>query len=218
MSAAIKAARARYQGDAGYPRAMPGTGYAGDPGLFGSIFGRLKGLVGKSPIGGLVTGLAGGLISRIGRKNPRQIGTRRGRAPFPGFGGGCPPGTRAHFRTGECSPTEFARLGPGPRTPQFPLPGLLAMGQRAIVGGATGMGGGEMVPQGYHLNKSGYFRGGRPKSDFPNVEWVAPRTVAVRNRKRNALNPRAADRAIGRITSAKKFAAKLGRITIRKEC
>lgn len=193
---------------------MPGTGYAGDPGLFGTIFGAARGLLSRTPVGRVVsTGLSMATGFMAGRRNPRQIGTLKGRRSLAG-GGACPPGMSPHFRTGECAASPF---GMGPRTPTTRVPGFRGFGQRLIPGGATGFEGGEVVPVGYHLNKTGYYRGGRPKSDFE-LEWVEPRSIAVRNRKRNALNPRAADRAIGRITSAKKFAAKLGRITIRKEC
>jgi hypothetical protein len=193
---------------------MPGTGYQGDPGLFGSIFGIAKKAIGFVPGVGPIAQTALGLASKAFRKDPKQIGTLKGRV---GAGvGGCPPGMRPHFRTGQCSATGVTKFqGAEPISP-------LRRGlQMVLPGGATGfegLGPEGMIPKGYHLNKSGYFRGGRPKSDYPEVEWVPPRSTAVRNRRRNPLNPRAADRAIGRISSAKKFAAKLGRITIRKDC
>ncbi|GAG96208.1 unnamed protein product, partial [marine sediment metagenome] len=38
----------------------------------------------------------------------------------------------------------------------------------------------------------------------------------VKNRRRNPLNPRALDRSLSRITSAKRASKKLSRVTIRK--
>jgi len=212
MSGAIKLARANFQGDRGYARAMPGTGYAGDPGLFGTIFGGIKkGFQAASrfiPGGGAISttlGALGSIASRIRsrRASPRQIGTRRGRAEMMVL-----PSTPFQM------PPPLAVSG-GPNGAQYPIPTAKGARQRFFPGGASGM---FTVPQGYHLNKSGYYRGGRPKSDIPNVEWVEAESIAVKNRKRNPLNPRAWDRAFGRLNSAQNFKKKMGRLTIREKC
>ena len=65
-------------------------------------------------------------------------------------------------------------------------------------------------PQGFHPNKSSYY--------MRSGEFIAKGSKCVPSRRRNPANARANDRAIGRIESAKKMAARLGRITIRKEC
>jgi len=69
-------------------------------------------------------------------------------------------------------------------------------------------------PQGQRPNKSSYFR----RSPAGGVVFIRKGTVCVSSRRRNALNPRALDRAIGRVVSAKKAAKKLGTITVRKTC
>jgi len=210
MSGAIKLARANSQGGGAGTRAMPGVGYRGDPGFFGTVFGIAKKLGGEA-LGSLPGGgFAKDLVSRAfgGRSRKRNIGTRKGQ-PFPPV-----PVSLA-------VPRSFAPPRPM-QEPVTKVPGFRGFAERMIPGGATGFEvaasvNGMGVPVGYHLNKSGYYRGGRPKSDGP-LEWVPEKSIAVKNRKRNALNPRASDRAIGRIVSAKRWAAKLGRITVRKEC
>jgi len=62
-------------------------------------------------------------------------------------------------------------------------------------------------PQGYHPNKSGY---------YTQEGYIEEGSRCVKNRRRNALNPRALTRAVGRIKSAKTASKILGRITIRK--
>jgi len=201
MSGAIKQARANFQGDTGYARAMPGTGYAGDPGLFSSIFGGIKkGFQVASrfvPGGGAVMG-AISTIRQLTRRNPRQIGTRRGRA--------------AAAIAQQFAPPVGIMPGPMPAMAVEPVPGLKGLGQRIIPGGATGYqvpgtAIGARVPQGYHLNKSGYWRG----AGGMNPQWIPKESIFVKNRKRNPLNP-------GRLNSAQNFKKKMGRITIREKC
>jgi len=189
MSASVKAARMMKAG----PRAMPGTGFQGDPGLFGFLGGVAKGalnIVGASGIPG-VSGVAKGLTSIFGNKSgsakAQQLAAAR-------FGGGTIPGG---FWQGPGVPTNVRR------------PGVLALGQSLIPGGETGLGAG--CGQGFHPNKSDYF--------LKTGEYVAKGSRCVRNRKRNPLNPRAFDRALSRIDSANNFKKKLARITIRpKKC
>lgn len=64
-------------------------------------------------------------------------------------------------------------------------------------------------PSGHRPNKTSYF--------LRDGTFVPEGSRCVKIRRRNPLNPRAADRAISRITSAKKAASKLSRVTIRKK-
>jgi hypothetical protein len=65
-------------------------------------------------------------------------------------------------------------------------------------------------PPGMRANKSAYF--------LRDGSFVPKNSRCVAIRRRNPGNSRANDRAIGRIESAKKMAARLGRITIRSAC
>jgi hypothetical protein len=74
-------------------------------------------------------------------------------------------------------------------------------------------------PQGYKPNKSGYYRRIRsPGNPEGSVYYIMPKSRCVKVRKRNAANPKAADRAVSRIESAKRFATRMNRITVRKKC
>ncbi len=64
-------------------------------------------------------------------------------------------------------------------------------------------------PSGYHLNKSAYWR-----MENGQHVYIMPQTRCVRNRRRNPLNPRAADRAIGRLRSASAFGKYLAKVTL----
>ena len=89
-----------------------------------------------------------------------------------------------------------------------PSPGVVGAIQRAVPGGASGFEPAVACPQGHHANRSDYF--------LRDGSFVAKGTRCVKNRRRNPLNPRAASRAISRITSAKRATKMLGRITIRE--
>jgi hypothetical protein len=103
------------------------------------------------------------------------------------------------------------RSRPGvPSVQVLPVPGPRGALQRLLPGGETGLmvgAAGMGCPQGHHPNRSDYF--------LRDGSFVAKGTRCVKNRRRNPLNPRAASRAIARITSAKKATKMLGRITIR---
>jgi len=150
--------------------------YTGDPGIFGDIWGGIK---------GAVAGFAGG-----GRQPPMPTGA-------PGSG----------------MPINFPTFGPnGPRTKK---PGIGAAFERTFPGGASGFfengnGGAACVSAGYHPNKSDYF--------LKSGEFVPAGSRMVKNRKRNPANARATSRAISRVTGAKRYAASLSRISIRKKC
>lgn len=76
--------------------------------------------------------------------------------------------------------------------------------------GAVPVGAGLACPKGMTPNKSDYF--------LKSGEFVPAGTRCVSIRRRNPLNPRAADRAISRLESAKKAVTRLNRITIRSKC
>lgn len=56
-------------------------------------------------------------------------------------------------------------------------------------------------PSGFHPNKSSYF--------LSDGTFVPEGSKCVKNRRRNPMNPRALDRAIGRLNSAKRVQNKL---------
>jgi len=94
-------------------------------------------------------------------------------------------------------------------------PGLGGLLERSFPGGASGFfengnGGAPCVSAGYHPNKSDYF--------LKSGEFVPAGSRMVKNRKRNPANARATSRAISRVTGAKRYAASLSRISIRKKC
>jgi len=185
----------RFAGPMAYGRGAmmgaAGNGMYGDPGLFGFLGKVVKtglGVVSKLgiPVVSGAAGIAGGLLGGGfgGRAGPGLPGPVAGARPFRGP-----------------MPISLGQAG------QIPSPGIVAAGQRAIPGGATGM---EGCPQGHRPNKSGYF--------LRDGTFVAPNTVCVKIRRRNPLNPRALSRSMARIESAKRAADVLKRITIRPKC
>jgi len=207
--------------------------YTGDPGLFGDIWGGLKG-VAKAGLGiasgfPLVGGAAGAARSLLFPGDARMNipgastfgwGSVPGYMPprptgMPGVGA-CPPGfTPTPGKAGFCGSG-----GDVPMLGQVAAPGMLAFSQRMIPGGETGMMaapmGGDVLSMragkasgwpGYHWNKSDYF--------LRSGEFVPAGAKMVRNRRRNPANPRATSNAIARVKGAKRYAKTLGRITIR---
>ena len=67
--------------------------------------------------------------------------------------------------------------------------------------------------RGFVPNKSSYYRRNPQTGE---TMFIPAGTVWVRRRRMNSLNPRALDRSISRITSAKRRVSKINRITIRK--
>lgn len=168
------------------------------PSIFGGI-GRFLGGAART-IGGLAPGPVGGILRGIG-----------------GLLAPSRPGIGTKMQFVQQAPPRFPPvLGlPLPGRPpivvqQVPTPGVGGAIERFLPGGATGFQPAGGCPAGFHPNKGGY---------FTQAEGFVPKgTKCVKNRRRNPLNPRALDRAIGRITSAKRASAKLGRITIRSAC
>jgi len=160
----------------------------GDPGLFGFLGGVAKTFAQAIP--GPIGGIARQFFS------PPVVTNGQVSA------GGLPP-----------APSGFFQQQQGP--PPSPLKRL---GQQLIPGGKTGFevsgfnGNGTILAcaTGHHPNKSDYF--------LKNGTFIQKGSRCVKNRRRNPLNARAADRAISRIESAKRATKRLGRITIRKTC
>jgi len=192
MSASIKVARMRTQGGVMAQRRVMG----GDPGLFGSI-GRLVGgaikTVGKvvSSVPG-VGGVAGGVLGTVG-------------GAIAGGGPKTIPAPRINLPT--LIPTQTMPI------PVTPSPGISGGIARLLPGGKSGyevavpMGVGQS-PSGYHWNKSSYF--------LSDGTFVPEGSKLVKNRRRNAANPRALDRALGRVNSAKRLQHKLSKISTGK--
>lgn len=103
---------------------------------------------------------------------------------------------------------QFERFLPGGRTgfSVDPIALLTASGGGAPPGAGAAAGTTLACMKGFHPNKSTY---------FTQAGIVAKGTRCVKDRRRNALNPRALTRAVGRVKSAKKANKILGRITIR---
>lgn len=179
----------------------------GDPGLFGFLgkaVGTLTG-VATSFIPGPVGAIARGLQSKV-------------------FGGSPTPSALPAARA-------LPALRPGPQIyPSYaPAPAGLPVPYQQGAGSAIVMPSNGQVgvdatpaigcPQGYKPNKSGYYRRIRsPGNPEGSVFYIHPKSRCVKIRKRNPANPRAADRAVSRIQSAKRFATKMNRITVRKKC
>lgn len=100
----------------------------GDPGLFGSIFGAIKGAATGLFSGGPLGAITGGVRGAI-------TGGRTAAAP-----------ARATVPMRLPPISSVARGGA-----QLPTPGILGMAQRAIPGGATGY---EGCAPGYHIHKT----------------------------------------------------------------
>lgn len=178
----------------------------GDPGLFGFL--------GKAV--GTVTGLAASFIPGPAGAIARTLQSRI-------FGGGTTarplpqampplPSIQQYTPPPSFKPELRARtMGTG-SMPQLP-PGVSE--ERLITDITPAI----ACPKGYRPNKSAYYRRLKtPGNPDGQLIYVTPKSRCVRIRKRNAANPRAADRAIGRIKSAKRFAKKMGSITIRETC
>lgn len=213
MSGRIKAARAGYMGDAGYKPAMPGTGYMGDPGLFGFLGKAIRGVAGAALGVASNVGIPG--ASRIQQAISRRAPAVAQQVPF-GFritsGGNI-------VRDVSARQSVFGRAGGGGRLPNplgitrvgggMPGPPLLEGKGTSFVPDQYGN-----CPVGHHKNKTGYWI----TSPQGTPSYVSPGERCVKNRRRNPLNPRATDRAISRLESAKKAVGKIGRVSIRKKC
>lgn len=214
MSMAIK--RARLPAKIAAVRRIQASGAAqGDPGLLGAIGGALKGAVtgfiGGGPVGAITGAVSGGisgfsdddepapaprpLVPTIAAPAPRppsafpvpQLPT----PTLPGAGAIAPPAP---------APTPVMAPGTNGRRAGFKPGGKFAMTPAGTI---------FPCPAGTRSNKSGYH--------LKSGAFIAPGTRCVKIRRRNPLNPRALDRAISRLESAKKASEKIKRITVRKK-
>jgi len=203
MSIAIKTARMQ---TARSGVVLPGVG---DPGFFGDLFGKAVS-IGR---GALTGGVSGAINAALGRK------------------GATTTVSNGTIFTGSGTSFQQQPTGQPPRPAgidiNLPFHGEPGAGV-TFFGPSGGGGGGTAVAmngngvtlacqKGFHPNKTGYFVKGDCRTGTGGG-FIEKGTKCVRDRRRNSLNPRALDRAMGRITSAKLKEAKLKRITIRKKC
>jgi len=176
--------------------------YMGDPGLFGDIWGGIK------SIGRVATGVVGGLgiplVSGVARTAGSLLFGARNTIPGAStFATPPPPMTinRATMFQGPAMP------GSGPS-----MVSRFRMAGQTIVPGGVEPFAAQAGPamSGYHWNKSAYF--------LRDGTFIAAGTKLVKNRRRNPGNMRALSRSLGRIKSAKKMAAVLSAVSIRKTC
>lgn len=209
MSIQIRAGRAR--------RPM------GDPGLFGFLGGaisKVAGLASKVLPGPL--GSAAGLVSNLTQK---KAATPTRAMPGTGTTSVVAVNRMAYNQT---PPPQLATMATTTNPFNVQLPSLDELKRRlGLQGGGT-----DVVPYqrptdmsgittpppgpGYRPNKSGYWRRDPRDASGMTALWIPPNSIWVKTRRRNPLNPRAADRAISRLTSAKRAVQKLSRITVRE--
>jgi len=162
----------------------------GDPGFFGDV-----------------GSFFGGVAKRVAKSVPGPVGAIA-RELFPNGGGQMgPPRPGGGIATNGMI-TTFQEA-----TRQVPTPGVGGTFERFFPGGKSGftevaVNGG--CAAGHRPNKTDYF--------LNDGTFVQKGSRCVKIRRRNPLNPKALDRAIGRIVSAKAKETKLKRITIRKKC
>lgn len=152
------------------------------------LFGAIGGAIKGVFTGGLPGALAGAVS---GWKSTGASPSSMANAPRPGIG-------------------PISMAAPGGGTAVVRSPGLTGTLQRLVPGGATGyeVAAGPLTrPAGYRANKTSYF--------LKDGTYVEKGTRWVKIRRRNPLNPRALDRALGRVKSAKRLSKKLSKVTIR---
>ena len=152
----------------------------GDPGLFGTLGGIVGSII--PGVGTAVGAGVGSIVDKItgGGGGGRRQGPTRSTTTTR---------TRPPFGGvfGGTERTTVTRRGFGP--PMSPGPNGAAAGTKLA------------CPSGYHPNKSGYYT--------HSEGWIPEGTKCVKNRRRNPANPRALDRAMGRLNSAKRLQSKL---------
>lgn len=191
MSLQLRVSKAAHRGDPGLGSFFKKVGR----GIAGAATGLVTGGIPGAVVGG-VAGLAGG--------SARQRQTRA-------LVGGAAAGTGSALIR---SARQFAPVNTGTnggfRLP-FPGPGGIRVDPGAALPGGDPLfmrsldapkeGTKLACPSGYHPNKSSYF--------LQDGTFVPEGSKCVKNRRRNPMNPRALDRAIGRMNSAKRVQAKL---------
>ena len=170
-------------------------GLRGDPGIFGDIMGAIiPGYrVAATVVGAIKTGITG-------RKQRPVSQAKLDRPPAP------VSGLRPNGLSQQPSYTALDRFGKvaGVSRPSVQDGTVVQRDDTAVTA----------CPPGQRPNKSAYFR----MSPGGTLIFQPPGSTCVKSRRRNPLNPRAFDRALSRVGSAKRFGEKLGRVTIRKKC
>ena len=174
-------------------------GLRGDPGIFGSIMGAIiPGYkVAATVVGAIKTGLGG-------RKQPSvsqaKDAAKNGGRPMPP-GNGLVAGADKPYDRGV---QPWWGEGAGLSRPSVRDGTVVQRDDTTVTA----------CPPGQRPNKSAYFR----MSPGGTLIFQPPGSTCVKSRRRNPLNPRAFDRALSRVGSAKRFGEKLGRVTIRSKC
>lgn len=183
-------------------------GYAGDPGLFSFVGKAIKGVAGavtggvkgflKGGVTGALSGAAkGGLSAVLGSRGRPVLKSTAGMVPM--TVGGAPP-SNSGFMPG----TGIQYRGPGGGGINL---GYFPAAPDTGGGAAPGSPATYISPSGQacrgHMNRSGY---------FTQQGYVPPGAKCVPNRRMNPLNPRALNKAMRRIVSAKKAANFLNKI------
>lgn len=177
----------------------------GDPGIFGAIGkaigGFARSVVQSIPVvGGIEKGIEKGIAafntSRIGAPSSRSLPTAQnftlpniGPGMPNDFGSGIPPGNDPN--------------GGGNSSGDTSIPA----DNVSILSGRKGTwlvptSGNVCAHKGYHLNKSAYWRDDSVL--LPGAHKVLPGTMCVKNRRMNPFNPRAASKAMHRLSSLAK--------------
>lgn len=172
--------------------------FQGDPGLFGSI-GKFLGGVAKTATG-IVGGLGIPVVSGVARATHGIL-----------TGGAVPIQTQAYARAPTARQVGLAR-GQVSRAAAITqrLGGYGTTAPRGVYQAPAMNGTQPACMAGYRPNKTAYF--------LRDGTFVPKGSKCVKVRRRNPANMRAADRAIGRIESAKKAMSRMNRVSVRKKC
>lgn len=202
MSALMKAAKLIQL--TGGQRVVQRAAHRGDPGILGFLGNALGSVAKMIPgVGTIVQGID--TVAHLGT----AVATSGAKLPsLAGMGGTAGLLSAVNKASTFSNPVSSVL----PPLPQLPGIGSLLSGGNTTQQGTTGAVVGtptQHVPcaKGYHYNKTGYYT--------KRYGYIERGTVCVKNRRRNPLNPRAASRAMARLSSAKKATSFLGRVSIR---
>ena len=193
-------------------------------GLLARLGGALGGAIGRSRIyrgiDAAVGGALPGGVPRRGTRTPAAVANRGGGLNVmtdvvaPGvIGAGVGYGaTRLRGRM-PSSPPPQSQIVPGPTGQATQTRGNLPANIRGLILPISEFPHGF---KGYRPNKSSYYR---TNPSTGQVVYIPARTVWVRERRMNPLNPRAGSRAITRLSATKRAIQAFDRVTIRcKRC
>ena len=195
MSMALKASRAR----AGTGPAFNRQQFRGDPGLFGDIFKKVTSFV-RDPVGTLVS-TAVDILSSGGANDPPPKTMAQSAAEA-----GLTIANGTIINTFQQTPPLIDINFPFDKEPGFGIDFNL-FGQNGGGSTATAAPANGKCQSGFHLNKATYF--------LKSGQRILKGTVCVKNRRRNALNDRAASNAIKRLEGARKAIKNIQRVSIR---